>query len=178
MKNALGKLIVTGLGTGYLPVAPGTWGSAAVAGLYLLLVWTTEGQQPLVLNAVMAAVAVAASAGCVAWGKFTERTWGRKDPGACTIDEWAGQAVALLAMPLAVCESFAHAAVLTGIAFVLFRVFDIVKPFPARRMEKLPHGWGVLADDLVAGVYANITAQLLIRLTPVVAWVASLGQGG
>lgn len=160
------KLIVTGLGTGYLPVS-GTWGSLVTVAIYLLVSWACQGGgQPLQLGAwpvqlTMLAVAILASWACVGWGDYVEATW-EKDPSHCTIDEVAGQAVALLAMPSAADPRSWF--VVAGVCFVLFRVMDIVKPPPARQFEKLPKGWGVLTDDLMAGVYANITAQLIIRL--------------
>jgi len=156
----LKKAIVTGLGTGYLPVAQGTWGSAAVAGIFLLTAILT-GCDLLITTAVMAVLAAAASVGCVALGRFAEQTFGKKDPEKCTADEWAGQAVALLLAPISPGESHGKTLLVVSIAFLAFRVFDVVKPPPARLLERLPHGWGVLADDLTAGAYALISVQLL-----------------
>ena len=154
------KWIVTGLGTGHLPVAPGTWASAAVAAVFLLAAWLSGGKGP-VATGVMIAVAVMASAACAAWGGLAERTFGKKDPHQCTIDEWAGQAVAFCFLPLGGGPNRLLAVAAVG--FLLFRLFDIVKLLPARRLERLPGGWGVLADDLVAGLYANVAAQLILR---------------
>ncbi|MFA6133265.1 MAG: phosphatidylglycerophosphatase A [Phycisphaerae bacterium] len=164
--NSLRKLIVTGLGTGYLPVS-GTWGSAVPCAAYLALACAMRGKGQdaaplgLALNLLMAAVAVVSSIACVRLGAFAERTFGKKDPRQCTIDEWAGQAVALLLLPVSAPDRIWQC-VLT--AFLAFRFFDILKPPPARQMEKLPQGWGVLLDDLVAGVYANLVSQLILRL--------------
>jgi len=155
--------MVTGLGTGYLPVAPGTWGSAAACVVFLAAAALTGGG--IVLSAVMLAVAVVASVACVAMGRQTEQAFGGKDPSQCTIDEWAGQAVALLLLPLpAGMAVWRGAAVVAAVAFVAFRIFDIVKPPPARALEKLPLGWGVLVDDLIAGLYANVVAQVALRV--------------
>jgi len=171
------KLIVTGLGTGYLPVS-GTWGSLVTVAIYLGVAFglalayagttcmkcAAPGFIWPILQWVMVAVAVLASVACVALGDFTERTWKKKDPKQCTIDEVAGQAVALLAVPMAAGQLYGDAWLITaGVCFVLFRIMDILKPFPARRFEKLPKGWGVLLDDLMAGVYANLVAQVLLR---------------
>jgi len=157
------KLIVTGLGTGYLPVAPGTWGSASVAGLFLAVGWGPLGAAGGFWTAgTMLAVAVAASVACVALGAFAESAFGRKDPSECTIDEWAGQAVAYFLLPVG--SGPRGLLIATAAGFVAFRLFDIVKPPPARRVEKLRAGWGILVDDLVAGVYANVACQLLLRL--------------
>lgn len=168
MSRFLGKLIVTGLGTGYLPIAPGTWGSAAVAGLFVLVAWTSGGSGAAVLVA-MGIVLAGSCIGCVALGRFTEAAWSRKDPSQCTVDELAGQALALLLVPVGtMAQDWLVAA---GVAFVCFRVFDIIKPPPARDLEKLPHGWGILADDLMAGIYANIVTQIVLR------WCYGLGWG-
>jgi len=168
VKTIWRKLIVTALGTGYLP-ASGTWGSLVTVIIFLLTAWAcglgASSKFPLgaaTVNIVMVVTAVLASVACVALGDFTERTWHKKDPKYCTIDEVAGQAVSLLALPIG---GDPHSWFVTaGVGFFLFRFFDVVKPSPARRFERLPKGWGVLLDDLMAGVYANLTAQLALRL--------------
>ena len=161
--NRLGKIAASGLGTGYLPVAPGTWGSAAVLGVFLAVALATDLDRCGVMT-VMAAVAVVSSVICVALGPFVERVWGKKDPGKCTIDEWAGQALALVYLPLSA-DADSTTILWTAVgAFFAFRVFDIVKPPPARWLEKLPTGWGVLADDLAAGVYATAAVWAVATL--------------
>lgn len=159
----LGKLIVTGLGAGYLPIAPGTWGSLGPCVVFLALAYVVGGGlgAQVAVAVVMLLVALAFSVGCVVLGPAAEREFARKDPRTCTADEWAGQAVALIMLPIG--AGF-QPLITAGVAFVLFRVADIVKPPPARRMEKLPFGWGVLMDDIVAGVYANIAAHLILRM--------------
>ena len=157
--NRLGKLIVTGLGTGYLPIAPGTWGSAAVCVIFLAVTYLGDAN-PVLTNGLLIAIALAASVACVALGGAAESAFGKVDPSQCTIDEWAGQAVALLGLPLGADGRGWLACVA---AFVAFRVFDIVKPPPAMQLQKLPRGWGILIDDLVAGIYANIVAQVFLR---------------
>jgi phosphatidylglycerophosphatase A len=173
MNNAA-KFIVTGAWTGYLPVAPGSWGSLAVCGIYCglsygaMAILHTRGipreQSPAMANVVaslmMLSLAVLASVGCVALGPAAEEIFGRKDPRHCTIDEWAGQAMALLFLPISQAPIWLAAAV----AFLAFRILDTVKLPPGRRLEKLPFGWGVLLDDLVAGAYANVIAQAALRL--------------
>ena len=151
-------LLVTGLGGGYFPIAPGTVGSAVVAAAFFLVVYLSGGDVALV-NGVLVGILVFSCVVCVALGNFTERAFGKKDPGQCVIDEWAGQAVALLGAPLSGAELVPTLTV-TAIGFFAFRFFDILKPFPARRMEKLPKGWGVLCDDLIAGLYALAIVQL------------------
>lgn len=156
---SLRKFFITGLGTGYAPFASGTWGSLGPAVIFLAAAYGGGGVG--LLAVVMAAVALAASVGCVLWGGWAEKEFATKDPGEVTLDEWAGQAVALLLLPVA----GPHGAWLPCLlSFLAFRFFDIVKPPPARNMEALAGGWGILTDDLIAGVYANVVCQLLLRL--------------
>ncbi len=152
-------LLVTGLGTGYLPVAPGTWGSAAVAVLYIVLAGALRpGTTGLTL--AMAAVAAVSGAVCVALGPFAEHRFGMKDPGRVTIDEWAGQAITLMAMP--VIAGWGGAVLVGGVAFGAFRLFDVLKPPPIHWLEKFPAGWGVLVDDVGAAVYANLLCRIVL----------------
>lgn len=155
------KLMITGLGTGYLPVAPGTWGSAVVCVWMALQCWLI-GTDPWQLTVALLVILGLAIAGCGGLGGWMETHFGKKDPGQCTLDEFAGQALTLLAVPLG--GSMLVRGVTLTAGFVLFRVFDIIKPPPVRQLEGLPAGWGVVADDLMAGVYANIGLQLLVRL--------------
>lgn len=159
--SSLKTLLITGLGTGYVPVAPGTAGSAAAAGAFLIAAGLCGGSVACT-SACMAVLAAAATAGCVALGPFAEERFGRRDPGPCTLDEWAGQAVACLLLPLGSGWSGRLAA--AAMAFVAFRAFDIAKPPPVRRMERFSGGWGIVADDLAAGVYANVAAQIALRV--------------
>ena len=160
--NTLGKLIISGMGTGYLRPAPGTWGSAAVAAIFLLSAIALGSQGGPAINAILVVILALSSVGCVAFGRAAEIYYGRKDPSNCTIDEWAGQAVSLLLLPAA--NDPRGWLIVCVTAFIAFRFFDITKPPPARQLEKLPFGWGVLLDDLAAGVYANIASQLVLRL--------------
>ncbi len=154
------KWIVTGLGTGYLPVAPGTWGSAAVAGIFLVVALATR-RSVAWTNVAMVAVLVFSSMGCLALGRFAEQAFGRKDPRQCSLDEWAGQALSCLLLPLG--GGAGRLAIVAASAFAAFRAFDIIKAPPARASEKLPAGAGILLDDLIAAVYANLVCQLIFR---------------
>lgn len=120
-----------------MPIAPGTAGSAATA----LLLWLIP-VSPLGRGLVCVIVTVT---GVGAAGRV-ERLRGEKDPGIIVIDEVAGMILSVLMLPLT-------PAVLLA-AFLLFRLFDVVKPFPADRAQALPGGFGVMADDLIAGAYA------------------------
>ena len=156
------KLIITGLGTGYLPIAPGTWGSAAVAAIWLAVVAGSGGRWHCVAGTMaMAVIAVAASIGCVALGDFAERAFGKKDPGQVSLDEWAGQAVAYLLLPIP--ADWTGRLIVAGAGFLAFRVMDIVKPPPANGLQRIKGGWGILIDDLIAGAYANIVCQVIFR---------------
>ncbi|GAF69360.1 unnamed protein product [marine sediment metagenome] len=114
----------------------------------------------------MAVLAIAGSIICVKFAPAAIAATGNTDPREVVADELAGQAVTFLAAPLLSPEILLirQIWIITAGGFLLFRLFDIVKPCPIRRLEKLPEGWGVLADDLLAGVYAAIVLQIIIRL--------------
>jgi len=158
--NRVRLFLVTGFGSGWLPGAPGTWGSLAAAGLWLVTA-RAMGHRPTVLTAIVAAGVIGAVAISVALSPWAVRRAGREDPSFVVIDEWAGQWVALLGMPwlLGACVGWGDLAVVAAVQFVLFRVFDITKPWPCRRLEKLPAGWGIVADDLAAGLWALVAAS-------------------
>lgn len=144
-------LLATGLGSGLLPKAPGTWGS-------VLAVLLAEG---LLEVAGVAGVAVLAAVSTVLGVPASGRVAtlrGREDPSEVVIDEVAGQALALAllhaVLPPAAPEPLRWGLVL--LAFGLFRLFDIAKPGPIDRLQSLPGGWGVMADDLLAGLAAGI----------------------
>jgi len=166
MNDAVRKFIVTSAGAGYLPIAPGTWGSLPVCAIFLAAAWAAHGSAAWV-SGLMIVVAVPCSAACVALGRFAESAFGGKDPRQCTIDESAGQALALVMLPMrgTLGQTGPYEwMIVAGVGFLAFRLFDIIKPPPGRRLEKLPFGWGVLLDDLVAAVYANVLAQLVLRI--------------
>ena len=132
---------------GFTPLAPGTVGS--VAGLVIFwivrstgFVWLEGATLLLVIAAGIAAASVA------------ETVYERRDPGLVVVDEVAGMLVTLLLVPVGFVGSIA--------GFLAFRFFDIVKPFPARQVEALPRGWGIMADDLVAGIYAQVMLRVVL----------------
>jgi len=114
----------------------------------------------------MAALVLVGSAACVKFAPAAIAATGKTDPREVVVDEVAGQAVTFLAVPFlaAGASSAGQIWVIAAAGFGLFRLFDIAKPWPIRRLERLPEGWGVLADDLMAGVYAWIVLQVCIRL--------------
>jgi len=160
------------LGTGFAPIASGTWGSL-VAVLLFAALWyaaVAAGLPRAALEAAAAAGVLLFSALCVAWGPWALATYG-PDPGQFTLDEFAGQWVALLALPVAWSASWPAFCAVCLSQFLLFRIFDIVKPAPARQLERWPAGWGVLCDDLCAGLYANLAGQLAWRAAPLAGWL-------
>ncbi len=144
------KLTSSALGLGYLPVAPGTWGSAGAAGAYWLLRQTGPAG-PVITGVLLLAVCVVGVWTCPA----AIELFGASDPGRFVLDELAGCWLTCLLFwgrgPL----------VTAAAAFVAFRVFDILKPFPLRALERLPGAWGVMADDLGAALYAAGTLWIL-----------------
>jgi phosphatidylglycerophosphatase A len=148
--SSLAMALATGLGSGYSPVVPGTAGS--LVGLLLFL-----PVQRLPPAGLVAATAILILAGFVSAGHVA-RLVGIEDPGIVVIDEVAGMWVSLLFLPLTPVTAVA--------AFVIFRIFDVVKPFPARRFEDLPGGFGIMCDDLMAGVYANLVLRGILALWP------------
>ncbi len=158
------RLLTSCFGLGRLPVAPGTWGSLPTAIIFGLM-WQLHASG-ISISIVMAALAIAGSVICVKFAPAAIAATGKNDPGEVVADELAGQAVTFLAAPLLSPEilSSGQIWIITAGGFLLFRLFDIIKPCPIRRLEKLPEGWGVLADDLLAGVYAAIVLQIIIRL--------------
>jgi phosphatidylglycerophosphatase A len=139
---------------GYFPIAPGTVGSAAGLVVYLLVWWT---RSPL-LEAGLIALTFAAGT----WAAtHAERFFGGIDPGPVVIDEVLGMLITLAFIPVGWSGALA--------GFVIFRVFDVIKPFPADRLEKFHGGFGIMADDAMAGVYANLVLRVLIWLLP--AWI-------
>ncbi len=140
--------IATGAGSGYAPVAPGTFGSAVGLLIYALLAGLTAAGL-LAVAVVVVLVGVWAS-------DRAERIFGVRDDGRIVIDEIAGMLIALLFLPVG--------PVVAGVGFLLFRLFDIVKPPPARAMESLHGGLGVMLDDVFAGVYATLVGQVPWRV--------------
>jgi phosphatidylglycerophosphatase A len=136
---------------GYFPIAPGTVGSAAGLVVYLLVWWT---QSPVVEGVLIVAVyAIGIWAGTEA-----EHYFGGIDPGPVVIDEVLGMLITLAFMPVGLWTAIA--------GFVLFRIFDVIKPFPAGRFERLHGGLGVMSDDAMAAVYANLSLRLTVYLLP------------
>jgi phosphatidylglycerophosphatase A len=141
--RSINFLVSTFFGIGKMPFAPGTWASVAAAVPFWFLV-----DKPLVLLAVLVVIYF----GGVYFTTQYEKQIGEKDPSSAVIDEVLGVGVAMLGVP--------QQLPFVIMAVILFRLFDIWKPYPIRRLEKLPAGWGIMTDDLLAGVYANVWIQV------------------
>lgn len=144
--------------TGYFPIAPGTVGSAVGLVVYGLVRWSQSPLAPL--TEVLLILAIFAAG---VWAATTaERHFGGIDPGPIVLDEVVGMLITFVFIPVGLSAAIA--------GFFLFRIFDIVKPFPARRLEALHGGVGVMADDAMAAIYANLSLRLLMTIFPT--WVA------
>ncbi len=155
-RNELDRLadsLATGFGAGYLPWAPGTWGSLEAVFLALAVHQVFPLQERVILGAFLLLLMVPAvfSSGRVA------QSDGNSDPSRVVIDEIVGQILCLLWVPISVISLVA--------GFLLFRFFDIVKPSPARESEGLGGGLGIVCDDLIAGIYAGVSLKILFFLT-------------
>jgi len=150
------RIVLTFFGSGYFPVAPGTAGSLASL-LIGAAIWfqLSEQWQPYLFPLLT----LLSMVGCIIPGKRIESIFGRKDPGAVVIDEAAGQFAVLSVLPW-IPQTWTS----WVLAFLLFRLFDIFKPFGIRRLEKHPGGWGVLLDDVAAGVLAALVLLGLDQL--------------
>jgi phosphatidylglycerophosphatase A len=150
----LGLFIATCGYLGYVPVAPGTFGS--LAGLGVFYVVRSTGSNSLELGAIVLLFAVGVWSGTIA-----EHHFGGTDPGPVVLDEVVGMLITLALIPVN-----ATGAV---VGFLVFRVLDVFKPWPSARFEALPGGLGVMADDGMAALYGNLVMQGLIRIAP--AWL-------
>ena len=152
MKNhSPARWLATGLGAGFLPIAPGTWGSAEAVVIAAAVIWAVPAQAFWVI----AGLCVLATVAGIPAATAVSRQETAKDPSIVVIDEVAGQFLTFLLIPLSLPWLVA--------GFFVFRIFDIVKPFPARQIEALPEGWGIMLDDLVAGLYAGLLLMLVER---------------
>jgi phosphatidylglycerophosphatase A len=152
-KSRLSWLIATFFGVGFLRPGPGTYASLATVLIwwgfsrYLPALWIL----PVAITAALAITIIGIPPSTV-----VARESGVKDPGFVVIDEVAGQMIALIGVPLNWKYLLA--------SFILFRAFDIVKPFPLRRLEKLPEGTGIMMDDVGAGLYALVLLQIWLHV--------------
>ena len=143
------RLFTSYLGLGWLPLAPGTWASLLPAIVFALLCYF--GVPAIVVWIILCVLALDAATVCVWFSPAVVAELGKEDPREIVVDEVAGQALAYFG---AYAVGGREIIVTAAVGFLAFRLFDIFKPWPCRQLEKLPQGWGILADDLMAGVYA------------------------
>jgi len=176
-KDYLALAIAT-CGVGYLPLAPGTWGSMLAVAFYWYLATLMGGSidtaatidPPIFLCGQLIVIIVITVLGIWA-ASVTERVLVIRDPQKVVIDEVVGQLIALSPLPLMMSlwpdrirnDAFGWGVMILA-AFLLFRFFDIVKPYPARKLESLHGGLGIMLDDLVAGVYAAIVVAVIVAI--------------
>jgi phosphatidylglycerophosphatase A len=145
----LAKFFSTVFFIGYLPLMPGTFGSIAGVGLFYLI----KGSNPATYFLFVFGIIVL---GLITSGR-TEKLLNKKDPGCIVIDEVAGMLLALSFMPYDLKIIF--------LGFLIFRILDTLKPYPASRLQNMHGAIGVIGDDLVAGIYTNIVLQVILKLT-------------
>lgn len=150
-------LLVASFGyVGYFPIAPGTAGSLAALALFAFIRWV--GWPAFELGAIVAVFAIGVWA-----ASGTEVALGRKDPGVVVIDEVLGMLITLAWLPVSIAGVF--------LGFLIFRVLDVIKPYPAAQLEHLHGGIGIMADDAVAGLYSHLLLRVCIWLVP--AWLTA-----
>ncbi len=151
--KTLSLLVATVCGVGYSPFAPGTAGSAAGLLVYLPIRWLgIPVVEALAIVVVFVAGALASTA--------AERHFGHIDPGPVVVDEVLGMLITLAFLPVSITGAL--------VGFVLFRIFDVIKPPPSSQLEALPGGWGVMGDDVMAAIYAHLALRGLCWYMP--AW--------
>ena len=141
MKNFLVKTYVSVFGLGHLPVAPGTWGTFGGAIFWYYYLRHVDIKLYLIVTIILSVIGIYLSS-------IAERIYKCKDSQHIVVDEFCGYLVGMICVPIGIYWGIA--------GFILFRIFDIFKPVPIRQLEKLPLGLGVMADDLMAGVYTAI----------------------
>ena len=141
------RILATFFGVGLVPLIPGTAGSAVAALAYKLVLHGLQWPLYVLLFVALFLAGAAASAAYAA-------ELGRPDPGRIVVDEVCGQLIASALLP--------GTWIAAAVSFALFRFFDIIKPWPIRRLEKLPGGWGIMADDVAAGLAAAALARLAL----------------
>jgi phosphatidylglycerophosphatase A len=163
--NKWPRWIISGGGVGFLRPAPGSWGTVVPAAL--LWWFLCLGLSPALRTGILLAFGLVASILLIAYGKWAAAYFRQPDPGTCILDEYAGFALTAAFVPVPPwCQqhgTWGFSAFVAGL-YILFRLTDTLKIPPANWLERLPWGWGILLDDLAAGLQANLAAQLVVRL--------------
>lgn len=153
------ELVLTFFGAGKSPKAPGTMGSLG-ATLLIALLHLIPGLTRVHWNVTLLCGCLLSCVAMVMLGPWAVNHYGTKDPQPVVLDEVAAVFLTMLFVPM---FGDWRGWLIIFVAFVAFRAFDITKPPPCNLLERLPHGWGILCDDLMAGVYANIVCQVVAR---------------
>jgi len=163
-------MLTSCFGLGLLPLCPGTWGSLPPVIIFAAMCHFGVSAVPTAIT--MAVLILFGSVVCVLFAPAIIAATGKGDPREVVADELAGQALTFLAVPFFITAEISTRQILitTALGFLFFRLFDIFKPWPIRKLEKLPAGWGVLADDLLAGVFAAIVLLVCYWF-----WIAGTG---
>lgn len=149
LSSRIATVIASYFYVGFVPVIPGTFGSLAAFSLYFVLISFNQWRLYVLGVTLISALGIWAASKVEKDSKIV-------DPSFVVIDEVAGQLITFFLIPFSWVYLF--------IGFLLFRAFDILKPFPARQAEELPGGWGIMLDDIFAGIYANLFLQLTVFL--------------
>jgi phosphatidylglycerophosphatase A len=160
------EMLLTTGGLGHMRPASGTWGSLppVIIAYALILVGIGPGNDlAWVYFLVLALICIIFSGACVLLGHEAEAKWG-KDPSEVVADETAGQCLTLMFIPAGICNcTLTTMGAVLG-AFFLFRAFDILKPWPAGAMQKIAGGWGILLDDILAGIMGGIALLIILSI--------------
>jgi phosphatidylglycerophosphatase A len=153
------RLLTSCFALGWLPVAPGTWGSLPPVMLFGLMCYF--GSSAAATLTTMAVLALIGSVVCIKFAPSVIAATGKTDPREVVADEFSGQAITFLFIAA---TQINNIWVIGLLGFLFFRFFDILKPWPIRKLEKFPGGWGILIDDLLAGVFAGIASLVCLAL--------------
>ena len=148
------SLLTSCFGLGYIPLASGTWGSLPPVIIFVRMSYCNQDSKTISMT--MLVLAIVGSIICIRFAPVAIRARGVKDPSEVVIDEFSGQSLTFIIIGLIKTPYFFTVAIF---GFLLFRFFDIFKPTLIRRLENLPRGWGILADDLAAGAYSAVILQ-------------------
>jgi phosphatidylglycerophosphatase A len=158
------RLLTSCFGLGRLPLAPGSWGSLPPAIGFGLVFYF--GGSPLGAFLLMLAFFIAGAVICLKLSDAAVAATGKADPNEIVVDEIAGQSLTFIIFTFifSAPASVSQIVAIVALGFFLFRLFDTIKPWPSYRLEELPAGWGILADDLMAGVYAGLALVFFVKL--------------
>jgi phosphatidylglycerophosphatase A len=172
-RHPFAAFFALGLGSGLSPIAPGTAGSAVALALAWLLARAIEPSHGASVTAGVGLLASGLAIAVIAVPVSTRvaRVLSQKDPGCVVLDEFAGQFLAAAPVPFFRYGSAVAAAAAWLASFLLFRIFDVWKPGPVHRLQDLPEGWGIVADDVLAGLLAAGGTLVVATLLSAQAWI-------